>query len=86
MYSDIKMYEDLATKAVDASLKAVARAKQLTADAVSAAMEAEKLSKRAKVALAVYREAVLQEEQDDYTKALNTVTQPEPNHWRNRNA
>lgn len=86
MYSDIKLYEDLAVKAVDASVKAVARAKQLTADAVSAAMEAEKLSKRAKVALTVYREAVLKQEQDDYTKALNTVNQPEPNHWRNRNA
>lgn len=86
MYSNIKMYEDLATKAVDASLKAVAHAKQLTADAVSATIKAEKLSKLAKVSLAVYRKAVLEQEQDDYTKALNTATQPEPNHWRNRNA
>lgn len=65
MYSEMKMYEDLATKAVDDSLKATAHAKQLTADAVSAAMHAEKLSKRAKTALAVYREAVLKQEQED---------------------
>ena len=73
MYSDMKMYEDLATKAVDDSVKATAHAKQLTADAVSAAMLAEKLSKRAKTALAVYREAVLKQEQEDLNRLKKEI-------------